>query len=183
MWQASNCEDEFAITVMQPGTKPLSPALPSTTATTAKPATVPAAAKSIRSTDDLIKEFPDWFTGIGRFPGKYKIWLQHDVHPMIHAPQEMPQCLEPKGQGTPQQDGMPGSDHPCRLAHRLGILHYLCSEGKWQAKPVLGSPWPQWGRLLRPSQDAHCGGSCSWVCPPWILVNHPGPGVQPAYNI
>ena len=75
-----------AVTVMQPGTKPPNPAPASTTATTGRPATVHAAAKSIRSTDDLIMEFPDWFTGIGRFPGKYKIWLQHDVHPMIHAP-------------------------------------------------------------------------------------------------
>ena len=48
-----------AITVMQPSTKPPGPAPASTTATTAKPATVHAAAKSIRSTDDLIKEFPD----------------------------------------------------------------------------------------------------------------------------
>ena len=109
------------------------------------------------------------------------------------CPQEMPHCLVPKGQGTPQQDGMPGSNYPCRWAHRLGILHYLCSEGKWWAMPVLGSPWPQWGHLPRSSQDAHWGGSCSWVHalsllhqvghPPWILVNHPWPGVQPAYNI
>ena len=44
-----------AITVMWPGTKPPSPATVSTTAASNKPATVPAAAKSIRSTDDLIK--------------------------------------------------------------------------------------------------------------------------------
>ena len=79
-----------AITVMQPGTKPPSPAPASTTATTAKPATVHTAAKPIRSTDDLIKEFPDWFTGIGRFPGKYKIQIWYDVHPMIHAPRKCP---------------------------------------------------------------------------------------------
>ena len=85
-----------AITVMWLGTKPPSPAPASTIATTAKPATVHTAAKSIRSTDDLIKEFPDWFTGIGRFPGKYKIWLQHDVHPMIHAPRKCPIALHPK---------------------------------------------------------------------------------------
>ena len=104
----------------------------------------------------------------------------------------MPHCLVPKGQGTPQQDGMPGSDHPCKWAHGLGILHYLHSEGKWQAMPVLGSPWPQQGHLPRSSQDAHCGGSCSQFvhscyftklgCPPWILVNHPSWGVQPAYT-
>ena len=56
------------------------------------------------------------------------------------CPQEMPHCLVPIVQGTPQQDGMPGSDHLCRQAHGLGILHYLHSEGKWQAMSVLGSP-------------------------------------------
>ena len=59
-----------AIMIRQPSTHP---APVSTTAATNKPATVPEAAKSIRSTDDLIKEFPDQFKGIGRFPGKYKI--------------------------------------------------------------------------------------------------------------
>ena len=85
-----------AITVMWPGTKTPSPAPVSTTAAATKPATVHAAAKSIRSTDDLIKEFPDWFTGIGRFPGKYKIWLQHDIHPVIHATRKCPIALHPK---------------------------------------------------------------------------------------
>ena len=85
-----------AITVMQPGTKPPCLVPASTTATTAKPTTVPSAAKSIRSTDDLIKEFPDQFLGIGRFPGKYKIQLQHDVHPVIHAPCKCPITLHPK---------------------------------------------------------------------------------------
>ena len=78
---------------MQPGTKPPSPAPASTTATKVKPATVPTAAKSIRSTEDLIKEFPDQFMGIGRFPGKYKIQLQHDVHPVIHGPRKCPIAL------------------------------------------------------------------------------------------
>ena len=87
-----------AIIIMQPGTKPPHPAPVSTTAAATKvnPATVPTAAKSIRSTDDLIKEFPDWFMGIGRFPGEYKIWLWHDVHPVIHAPRKCPIALCPK---------------------------------------------------------------------------------------
>ena len=62
-----------AITVWQPSTKLPSHAPASATATIARPATVPTAAKSIRSTDDLIKEFPDRFTGIGRFSSEYKI--------------------------------------------------------------------------------------------------------------
>ena len=116
-------------------------------------ATVPEAAKPIMSTDDLIKEFPEWFKGIGRFPSEYKIWLHHDAHPVIHAPRKCPIPMS-EGQGAPWQDGMP----------RLGILHYLCPEGKWWATSVLGSPWPQWGHLPWSSQDTHCGGSCSWVC-------------------
>ena len=51
-----------AITVRQPCTHP---APVSTTAATNKPATAPETAKPIRSTDDLIKEFPDQFQGIG----------------------------------------------------------------------------------------------------------------------
>ena len=51
-----------AITIRQPCTHP-APA--STTAATNKPATAPEAAKPIRSTDDLIKEFLDWFKVIG----------------------------------------------------------------------------------------------------------------------
>ena len=76
-----------AITVRQPSTHP---APVSTTAATNKPATVPEAAKSIRSTDDLINEFLDSFKGIGRFPSEYKIWLHHDAHPVIHAPGNAP---------------------------------------------------------------------------------------------
>ena len=56
----------------------------------------PEAAKSIRSTDDLIREFPYQFQGIVRFPGKYKIQLHHDVDPMIHAPRKCPIALHPK---------------------------------------------------------------------------------------
>ena len=82
-----------AITVRQPYTHP---APVSTTAATNKPATAPEAAKPIRSTDDLIKEFLDQFQGIGRFPGEYKIQLHHDAHPVIHAPRKCPITLRPK---------------------------------------------------------------------------------------
>ena len=147
-----------AITVMWPGTKPPSPAPASTTATTAKPATVHAAAKSIRSTDDLIKEFPDQFTGIGRFPGKYKIWLQHDVHPVIHALRKCPITLCPKVK-----------EHLNKMEH-LGVITHVDEPTDWVSSityvqkangklPVLGSPWPQRGHLPRSSQDTNCGGS------------------------
>ena len=48
-----------AVTVMQPSTKPQNLILASTTATKVKPATALTIAKSNRSTDDLIKEFPN----------------------------------------------------------------------------------------------------------------------------
>ena len=51
-----------AITARQPCTHP---APVSTTAATNKPVTAPEAAKPIRSTDDLIKEYLDQFQGIG----------------------------------------------------------------------------------------------------------------------
>ena len=79
-----------AITVRWPSTHP---APVSTTVATTKPATAPEAAKSIRSTDDLINKFPDWFKGISRFPGKYKIQLCHDAHPVMHAPRKCPIAL------------------------------------------------------------------------------------------
>ena len=80
------------------------------------------------------------------------------------CPQEMPHCFMSEGQGAPWQDGMPRHDHPCRWTNGLGILHCLCREGKWQAMSVLGSPWPQWGHLPWSPQDAHQGGSHSWLC-------------------
>ena len=52
-----------AITVAQPDTKTPSPTS----------ATMATADKPIRSTDDLMKEFPDQFTGIGRFSGEFTI--------------------------------------------------------------------------------------------------------------
>ena len=41
--------------------------------------------KCIKSTDDSTREFPNRFTGIGKFPGEYKIQLHPDAHPVIHA--------------------------------------------------------------------------------------------------
>ena len=92
-WVYPQVKMNCAITVRQPGT---CPAPVSSTVATTKPATAPESAKPIRSTDDLIKEFPDQFTGISRFPGKYKIPLHHDAHAMIHAPRKCPITLCPK---------------------------------------------------------------------------------------
>ena len=149
-----------AITVRQPCTHP--PPV-STTVATNKPATAPEAAKP--------HQVHWWLDqGIPRLvPRHWPIpwWIQNLTPSWCTScdtcPQEMPHCLTSKDQRAPQQDGMPRCDHPCRQTNRLGILHYLCPEGQWQAMPVLGSPWPQWGHLSRSSQDANHGRSCSWV--------------------
>ena len=99
----------------------------------------------------------------------------------------------PKGQGAPWQNGMHGSDNLHGPAHQLGILNHLCPESKWQATPVFKSPWPQHGHLPWSPQEAHCGGSCPWICalllphkvgcPPWILVDCSWSGIQPTHNL
>ena len=90
-----------AVNVAQPDSKPPSPA----------PAPIATADKPIKSTHDLIKQFPDQFTGIGRFPGEYTICFCHDVYPIIHDPRKCPIALCP-GQGAPQQNGMHRSHPP-----------------------------------------------------------------------
>ena len=75
--------------------------LTGTTSTQAARATKPPAtrmlkSKCIKSTDALMREFPDRFTGIGKFPGEYKIQLHPDAHLVIHAPRKCPIALYPK---------------------------------------------------------------------------------------
>ena len=72
-----------------------------TTPTQVARATEPPAAstlksKCIKTTDDLTREFPDRFTGIGKFPGEYKIRLCPDANLVIHAPRKCPIALCPK---------------------------------------------------------------------------------------
>ena len=86
--------------------------LTGTTPTQAARATKPPGArmsksKCIKSTDDLMREFPDRFTGIGKFPGEYK-----DM-PMPRCPsghtriQKMSNCIMSQGQGSTWQKWKP----------------------------------------------------------------------------
>ena len=43
----------------------------------------------IKSTEDLIRKFPDWFQGIGQFLGEYTIRLHDNAQPVIHAPRNV----------------------------------------------------------------------------------------------
>ena len=44
----------------------------------------------ISSNKQLIKDYPDYFKGIRRFPGTYKIHLKRDAEPVIHPQQKLP---------------------------------------------------------------------------------------------
>ena len=63
---------------------------------TKPPSTRMSKSKCIKSTDDLMREFLDRFTGIGKFPGEYKICLCPDANLVIHAPRKCPIALWPK---------------------------------------------------------------------------------------
>ena len=63
---------------------------------TKPPTTSTSKSKCIKTTDDLRREFPDRFTGIGKFPGEYKIRLCPDANLVIHAPRKCPIALCPK---------------------------------------------------------------------------------------
>ena len=70
---------------------------PTQAARAAKPPVVRTTkSKCIKSTDDLMREFPDRFNGIGDFLGEYKIQLCPDAHPVIHTPRKCPIALRPK---------------------------------------------------------------------------------------
>ena len=71
---------------------------PTQAARVAKPPTARSPkSKCIKSTDDLMREFPDRFTRIGKLPGKYKLQLCPDAHLVIHASRKCPIALHPKG--------------------------------------------------------------------------------------
>ena len=50
----------------------------------------------IKSTEDLIRKFPDRFQGIGQFPREYTIRLHDNVQSFIHAPRKCPISIHPK---------------------------------------------------------------------------------------
>ena len=103
--------------------------------------------------------------------------------------QKIPNHIKSQGQGAPGKNGCPGSNHPCRPAHRLGIVHYLCTKGKWWALLMSRSAWSQQSNLPQSPQDAYCRRSCTqihkfmllhqarWMS--WILVNSPWWKIKP----
>ena len=56
----------------------------------------PQKTAAIKSTEDLIRKFPDRFQGIGQFPGEYTIKLCDDAQPVIHTPQKCIISTHPK---------------------------------------------------------------------------------------
>ena len=50
----------------------------------------------IKSTEDLIKTFPNRFEDIGQFPGDYTIRLCNNAQPVIHPPKKCPISIHPE---------------------------------------------------------------------------------------
>ena len=102
----------------------------------------------------------------------------------------MPDCITSQGQGAPGKMEALGvitcEDQP---THRLGIIDYLCTKGKWWALLMSRSMWPQQSNLPQSSQDAYCRRSCTqihkftWLCQAhcmsWLLVNSPWWRIKP----
>ena len=103
--------------------------------------------------------------------------------------QKVPDHITPQGQGAPGKNGGPGSNHLHRPAHRLGIIDYLGTKGKWWASLMSRSVWPQQSNPPQSSQDAYCRRSCTWICQfallhqarhmSWLLVNSPWWRIKP----
>ena len=52
--------------------------------------------KPIQHVDDLKQQYPECFTGIGKFPGVQKLTVDTDTQPVIHAPRRAPIQLRDK---------------------------------------------------------------------------------------
>ncbi|XP_071476746.1 uncharacterized protein [Diadema antillarum] len=48
----------------------------------------------IQYKDDLMKQYPHRFDGIGRFPGEYHITLEENAEPVVHPPRKFPIHLQ-----------------------------------------------------------------------------------------
>ena len=83
-----------AVKVIQSAYQPLSPVPAAAASTTPKRTT------SIKSTEDLIKEFSDRFQGRGQLASEYTIRLHDNAQPAIHALQKCPIsiCLKVKAE-------------------------------------------------------------------------------------
>ena len=44
---------------------------------------------------DLIKTYPDYFEGIGKYLGTYHIHLKEDAIPVVHVPRRCPIAIRP----------------------------------------------------------------------------------------
>ena len=94
-----------------------------------------------------------------------------------------------QGQRAPGKNGSSGSNHPCRPAHRLGIINYLHTKGKQWTSLMSRSMWPQQSNPLQSPQDAYCRTSCTWICKfvslhqaqctSWILAHSPWWRIKP----
>jgi len=56
----------------------------------------PQPAPCIKSTDDLVSQYPGRFEGIGLFPGQFHITLKEKAEPVVQPPRKYPIHLKDK---------------------------------------------------------------------------------------
>ena len=137
----------------------------------------------IKSSEDLIRRFPDRFQGIGQFPAEYIIRLCDNAQPVIHAPWKCPISIHPNVKAELDKMVKFWCHQPCRWTNRLGLISSICLENVWWVMHLFGSSWPQQCHLQGPSLHTHSWWSSSWVCSlkilhkvgcqTWILGSHP----------
>ena len=172
-----------AVMATQPK-RSLTGSVPTQAARVAKP---PAARtpkpKCIKSTDDLMREFPDRFTRIGKFPGDYKIQLCPDAHLVIHTPRKCLIALHPKVK-----------EHLAKM-EALGVITHIDQPTDWVSSITyiqkancelhLCLDPGDLNRAISPwlPQDTYCRRSRTQIwkftllhqarCTSWILLNSP----------
>ena len=107
--------------------------------------------------------------------------------------QKMSNHITSQVQGAPGKNGSPGSNHPHRPAHRLGIINYLCTKGKWWALPMSTSMcnlnWAICHNHHKMPTVEEVARVCKFAllhqawCSPWILVHSPGWRIKPLNNL
>ena len=119
--------------------------------------------------EDLVKQYPDRFQGIGNFKGKAHITVDKAVPPVVHPPRKCPIHL--KDDIKREIDEM----------EQLGVITRVTEPTDWVSS--LAYSRKSNGRIRNHAQI--CGSNCFFKtrCPTRILVYHPGWGIKHVDNI
>ena len=83
------------------------------------------------TTDMLMQQYRDIFSGTGKVDGKYHLEIHVDAFPVVHPPRRVPVAL------TPQlKDGRTGNNSPHHRTYHMGLQHGDHKEAQGPAKDL-----------------------------------------------